>query len=68
MAGVGRHVHVVEGLAGGLAASEPALASDIVFGAAALIATEDRFSRFVLDRWGAGRTSLRRPLPAAVGS
>ena len=55
-------------LAGGLAASEPALASDIVFGAAALIATEDRFSRFVLDRWGAGRTSLRRPLPAAVGS
>jgi hypothetical protein len=46
-------------LAGGLAAAEPALASDIIFGARAIIAVEDRFARHVLDRWAEGRSSLR---------
>ena len=54
-------------LAGGLAAAEPDLASDILFGARALMLVEGRFTRHLLDRWGAGRTSLRHPLPPAAG-
>ncbi len=50
-------------LAGGLADAEPALAADIVFGARALIAVEDRFARQVLDCWGSDTTSLLAPLP-----
>jgi hypothetical protein len=53
-------------LAGGLAAAEPALAPDIVFGAQAIIAVEDRFARHVLERWQEGRTSLLAPLPSAA--
>lgn len=46
-------------LAGGLAADEPALAGDIVFGACALMLVERRFSERLLDNWAAGRSSLR---------
>jgi hypothetical protein len=46
-------------LAAGLAAREPALAADIVFGAEALALLEDRFSAALLDAWSAGRSSLR---------
>jgi hypothetical protein len=49
-------------LAGGLAKSEPALAEDILFGAAAMLFLEDRFARHLLDSWQEGQTSLRRPL------
>jgi hypothetical protein len=53
-------------LAGALAASEPALAADVVFGAAAVIALERGFARRLLDAWTAGRSSLR-PSPVAAG-
>jgi hypothetical protein len=49
-------------LAGGLARQEPELATDIVFGARALLHLEDRFGRAALASWQAGRSSLRRPL------
>jgi hypothetical protein len=49
-------------LAEGLAKSEPELASDILFGAAAMLFLEDRLARHLLDSWQDGRTSLRRPL------
>jgi Iron-containing redox enzyme len=49
-------------LAEGLAKSEPELAGDILFGAAAMLFVEDRFARHLLDSWDAGRTSLRRSL------
>jgi hypothetical protein len=44
-----------------LVATEPQLADDVVFGAEALMGVEDRFTRHLLDRWSAGRSSL---LPA----
>ena len=47
------------GLAGGLAADEPALAADIAFGARALMLVEQRFSARLLENWAAGRSSLR---------
>ena len=50
-------------LAGGLAAAEPALAGDILFGARALMLVEGRFARHLLGAWAAGRTSLRSRLP-----
>jgi hypothetical protein len=55
-------------LAGGLAAQDPALVPDILWGAAALAFLEDRFARHLLESWAAGRSSLRAPieLPAAV--
>jgi Iron-containing redox enzyme len=49
-------------LAGGLARQEPELAGDILFGARALLQLEDRAGRAILASWGAGRSSLRRPL------
>lgn len=52
-------------LAGGLARQEPELAADILFGARALLFLEDRFGRHLLEAWGEGRTSLRRPLAGA---
>lgn len=45
-------------LAGGLARSEPALAADILRGAAALLALEERWARHLLSCWAAGRSSL----------
>jgi Iron-containing redox enzyme len=49
-------------LAGGLARQEPELADDILFGARALLALEDRFARRLLAAWENGETSLRQPL------
>jgi hypothetical protein len=46
-------------LAGGLVETEPELAGDIVFGARALMAVEQRFAVRLLDAWSAGRSSLR---------
>ena len=50
-------------LAGGLATQEPAVADDILAGAAAVIALEARFAARLIDAWDAGVSSLR---PAAM--
>ncbi len=50
-------------LADGLAATEPALAPQILFGAAALLAIEGRWAGHLLERWQQAMTSLLRPLP-----
>jgi heme oxygenase-like protein len=46
-------------LAGGLARQEPELATEIVFGARALLLLEARFARRLLDSWRDGESSLR---------
>ena len=51
-------------LAGGLARQEPALAPDILWGAAALVELDARFARHLLESWRAGRSSLRRAIAA----
>jgi hypothetical protein len=58
-------------LAGGLAAQDPTLAPDILWGAAALSFLEGRFAGHLLDSWATGRSSLRAPIEppaAAAGS
>ena len=52
-------------LCGSLALDEPALAGDVVFGAAAGILLDQLFAEHVLGAWSAGRSSLRVQ-PAAV--
>jgi hypothetical protein len=49
---------------GDLLDREPELAADVVLGIQATEHLEDRLGRHLLDRWRAGRTSLRRPLDA----
>jgi hypothetical protein len=49
-------------LAGGLAAAEPEVAADILFGARALLQVEARWARHLMDAWEAGDTSLLSPL------
>lgn len=49
-------------LVGGLVASEPALAGDVIFGARAVTALERRFTDRLLTAWEAGTTSLLVPL------
>jgi hypothetical protein len=57
----------VHDMAGALAAEEPALAADVLFGALALLSVERRFAEHLLGAWGEGRSSLRAPLePSAV--
>jgi hypothetical protein len=46
-------------LAGGLAAEEPRVAADILFGARALIGLEARWGAHLLGSWAAGESSLR---------
>ncbi|MDQ2631385.1 MAG: iron-containing redox enzyme family protein [Actinomycetota bacterium] len=54
-------------LAGGLAAEEPEVAADILFGARALLQIEARWAIHLMDSWEGGETSLRSPLvPAAA--
>jgi hypothetical protein len=53
-------------LAGGLIRQDPALAKDILFGAAALVQVDARWADHVLGRWSEGSTSLRAPLAAAA--
>ncbi|MFL5818835.1 MAG: iron-containing redox enzyme family protein [Conexibacter sp.] len=50
-------------LAGGLAAAEPALAADVLFGARALVALEARWAAHLLAAWERGECSLW-PAPA----
>jgi hypothetical protein len=49
-------------LAGGLAAEEPELAADVLFGARALLQVEARWARHLMGSWERGETSLRSPL------
>jgi hypothetical protein len=49
-------------LAGGLAAAEPEVAADVLFGARALLQVEARWARRLMDAWEAGETSLLSPL------
>jgi Iron-containing redox enzyme len=53
-------------LAGGLARQEPAIAADILWGAATLVELDVRFARRLLGAWEAGASSLRRELPAQL--
>jgi hypothetical protein len=50
-------------MAAGLAAQEPHLASDMLFGAAALSAVEARFARHLFESWANGVSSLRQRVP-----
>jgi hypothetical protein len=56
-------VVAADGLVAGLAAAEPQVAPDILFGARALMAVEGRFTDHLLRSWAAGRSSLRSPVP-----
>jgi hypothetical protein len=49
-------------LAGGLAAEEPGVAADILFGARALLQVEARWATHLMDSWERGETSLRSPV------
>jgi hypothetical protein len=51
-------------LAGALAQREPALTPDILFGAQALLRLDGLVARRLLERWQAGESSLRGPIPA----
>ncbi|CAN5459887.1 iron-containing redox enzyme family protein [soil metagenome] len=53
-------------LAGGLARQQPALAGDIVWGAAALVELDGRCARHLLGAWELGESSLREALPAVA--
>jgi len=55
-------------LAGGLARQDPALAADILWGAAALVVLEGRWARQLVDAWEQGRSSLRTPLDQPVAA
>jgi len=48
-------------LAGGLAAAEPEVAADILFGARALLAVEARWASHLMEAWERGETSLLSP-------
>jgi heme oxygenase-like protein len=49
-------------LAGGLAAVEPEVAADILFGARALLQVEARWAGHLMDSWERGETSLLAPV------
>ncbi|MGN6256516.1 MAG: iron-containing redox enzyme family protein [Solirubrobacterales bacterium] len=53
-------------LAGGLAAEEPAVAADILFGARALLQLEARWASHLMAAWERSESSLRAPLLAAA--
>jgi hypothetical protein len=48
-----------------LLAAEPELAADVVFGIRASTLLGDRLGSLLLERWAAGESSLRHPLPPA---
>jgi hypothetical protein len=59
-----RHsVVALDRMAAGLAAREPALAGDIVFGARAIMDVEARFTDHLLGSWAASRSSLLDTVP-----
>jgi len=50
-------------LAGGLVAAEPELLDDVLFGAAVSLLVDGWPGEHMLQRWAAGESSLRAPLP-----
>jgi hypothetical protein len=48
-------------LAGGLAAEEPEVAADILFGARALLQVDARWASHLMESWERGESSLREP-------
>lgn len=62
----GLHAQVAtDRLIGGFVADHPDEASEVLFGAAALMVVERRFTEHLLGCWEAGRSSLRTPLEPA---
>jgi hypothetical protein len=55
-------------LAGGLAAEEPEVAADVLFGARALLQVEARWATHLMESWERGESSLRSPLLAAAAA
>jgi hypothetical protein len=55
-------------LAGSLAEDDPATAGEILFGARAQLLLDGAVGEALLDAWRAGRSSLRRPLPALAAA
>jgi hypothetical protein len=53
-------------LAGGLAADEPEVAADILFGTRALLQVEARWATHLMDSWDRGESSLREPVAVAA--
>ena len=53
-------------MAGGLAAAEPGLAAQIVWGAAASAHVDGLLGQLMLERWQAGESTLREPLVVPV--
>ncbi|MCU1530529.1 MAG: hypothetical protein JWO49_100 [Arthrobacter sp.] len=53
-------------LAGGLVEAEPALLPSVLFGAAAALAIDGRFSTHIMDAWENGRSSLQSPVHAVA--
>lgn len=53
-------------LAGGLAAAEPEVAADVLFGARALLQVEARWATHLMGSWERGESSLRVPLALIV--
>jgi hypothetical protein len=53
-------------LAGGLAEAEPALVTDILFGAAACLYVDELVGEHILEAWTEGRSALL-PEPSAAG-
>ncbi|MET8333073.1 iron-containing redox enzyme family protein [Streptosporangium canum] len=54
-------------MCGGFAAEHPALAGDVLYGAACALTLDRIFAERLLDRWTRGATSLRGAGPAAGG-
>lgn len=55
-------------MATAFARQEPDRAGDVLFGARAIMAVEQRFTEHLLGAWARGETSLHRPLPAACAA
>ena len=55
-------------LCGSLVAEEPALAPDVLLGAATAVALDRLFTEHLLGAWAEGHSSLRSPAGAALGS
>jgi hypothetical protein len=51
-------------MAGGLARESPEMAGEVLFGARAMLAVDGRVAGHLMESWRAGRSSLRRALPA----
>jgi Iron-containing redox enzyme len=53
-------------LAGGLVEAEPELLADVLFGATAVMAIDNRLSAHLMAAWESGKSSLRAAVPAAA--